>query len=573
VNTLKLLFSADLEASYLIETGYVNLLLVDRDLASLTMQYLTFECFEPGLNRTQRNNLVRHGYAAFQDYAVVHWSDHLQGVLRGNPLLLQEQEDGGLSLAMLDFAHFSSEHDPNTSVEPSLLDIVPEREYLVKNFQHYRCYPSLCLIMNQLAQHTAQGPDAFDQIWSKTYKEAVILNRRILEECTSSDLQISAEMDEIQSFYGKNWFKCPKATCFFFHEGFKDLRSCETHVARHERPFRCTFPTCSGFKLGFVAAKDLDKHMKTSHFEEDHLAVSFTRIRKARGKAEKPEKTKPTPSKHPLNFQCHLCPSRYSRAYNLRSHYRTHEDERPFVCTVCHKAFTRQYDRKRHEILHSGEKKFECKGHLMSPQDAMWGCGRRFARADALGLHFRSESGQVCIRPLLEQEREERQKSILRQKSQDPRETLPTSLLAQFPDLANIDWTRVSNSPPGDGPDESAIPPAEDGEYYTSSYGAYPSGSRLQIPPATQRDTGMLSFQPYDDVPGIAEYALGQRYPPSYSNEKGRLSEIYTNQAEPYSSMVTMHNRHGLALSDLGEADQFAPPTIQIDPAPISRST
>jgi hypothetical protein len=155
VNNLKLLLSADLEASYLIETGYVKLLLVDRDLASLTMQYLTFECFEPGLNRTQRNNLVRHGYAAFQDYAVVHWSDHLQGVLRGSPILLQEQEDGGLNLAMLDFAHFSSEHDPNTSVESSLLDSVPEREYLVKNFQHYRCYPSLCLIMNQLAQHTA----------------------------------------------------------------------------------------------------------------------------------------------------------------------------------------------------------------------------------------------------------------------------------------------------------------------------------------------------------------------------------------------------------------------------------
>src|ERR1700722_4313601 len=112
--------------------------------------------------------------------------------------------------------------------------------------------------------------------------------------------------------------------------------------------------------------------------------------------------------KHPATFQCHLCPKRFTRAYNLRSHLRTHTDERPFVCTVCGKAFARQHDRKRHEGLHSGEKKFICRGELGS--GAQWGCGRRFARADALGRHFRSEAGRVCIKPLLEEEAIERQR-------------------------------------------------------------------------------------------------------------------------------------------------------------------
>ncbi|MBE7181713.1 MAG: C2H2-type zinc finger protein, partial [Terriglobus roseus] len=57
--------------------------------------------------------------------------------------------------------------------------------------------------------------------------------------------------------------------------------------------------------------------------------------------------------KHPATFQCSLCPKRFTRAYNLRSHLRTHTDERPFVCSVCGKAFARQHDRKRHEGLHS----------------------------------------------------------------------------------------------------------------------------------------------------------------------------------------------------------------------------
>jgi len=76
--------------------------------------------------------------------------------------------------------------------------------------------------------------------------------------------------------------------------------------------------------------------------------------------------------KHPATFQCTLCPKRFTRAYNLRSHLRTHTDERPFVCTVCGKAFARQHDRKRHEGLHSGEKKFVCRGELKTGGN--WGC-------------------------------------------------------------------------------------------------------------------------------------------------------------------------------------------------------
>ena len=106
--------------------------------------------------------------------------------------------------------------------------------------------------------------------------------------------------------------------------------------------------------------------------------------------------------KHPATFQCNLCPKRFTRAYNLRSHLRTHTDERPFVCTVCGKAFARQHDRKRHESFHSSEKKFVCRG--TSKSGVQWGCGRRFARGDALDRHFDSEVGRVCTKPLLDEE-------------------------------------------------------------------------------------------------------------------------------------------------------------------------
>ena len=202
--------------------------------------------------------------------------------------------------------------------------------------------------------------------------------------------------------------------------------------------------------------------------------------------------------KHPATFQCNLCPKRFTRAYNLRSHLRTHTDERPFVCTVCGKAFARQHDRKRHEGLHSGEKKFVCKGQLQS--GSQWGCGRRFARADALGRHFRSEAGRVCIKPLLDEEAAERQKAWMEEQQQAqvaaglvaPQPMmhapqmqdmmgnfLPAAILQQYPTLANIDWNSIPQGPP---PDEdysgrSSFDASSGGEYYDGDMSENEMGS------------------------------------------------------------------------------------------------
>ncbi|KAF2117597.1 hypothetical protein BDV96DRAFT_489453 [Lophiotrema nucula] len=219
--------------------------------------------------------------------------------------------------------------------------------------------------------------------------------------------------------------------------------------------------------------------------------------------------------KHPATFQCTLCPKRFTRAYNLRSHLRTHTDERPFVCSVCGKAFARQHDRKRHEGLHSGEKKFVCRGVLKDSSN--WGCGRRFARADALGRHFRSEAGRVCIRPLLEEERQEKGdwhgqeqhmdngNGIFQNPMGQPQfgmmpqpqpgyegfppasgglepviqsqYGLPAAILAQYPALAGIQWDQLPPGPPeeieGDISGRSSFDASSGGELFDDDDGGY----------------------------------------------------------------------------------------------------
>lgn len=84
---------------------------------------------------------------------------------------------------------------------------------------------------------------------------------------------------------------------------------------------------------------------------------------------------------------------------------KTHSDEKPYQCKVCDRKFARSHDKKRHESLHGGEKNFKCEGYLKEGH-TKWGCGKTFARSDALLRHFRTETGWLCIKPLMDEAKE-----------------------------------------------------------------------------------------------------------------------------------------------------------------------
>jgi len=139
---------------------------------------------------------------------------------------------------------------------------------------------------------------------------------------------------------------------------------------------------------------------------------------------------------HPGTFRdCSQRSKRFVRAYTPRCHLRSHIGDRPFAPFICGKAFTRCNDCKRHEGLHSGDKKFVCKGSLKDGNN--WGCGRRFARADALGRHFRSETWRICFQTLIEEEIRNEIQSISRNLAGYP-----------LPDVFNPSSARSASSPP-----------------------------------------------------------------------------------------------------------------------------
>jgi hypothetical protein len=63
----------------------------------------------------------------------------------------------------------------------------------------------------------------------------------------------------------------------------------------------------------------------------------------------------------------------------------------------------------------------------------------------------------------------------------------------------------------------------------------------------------------------MTQHNLGQ-------NNGGPGPEIYATQPEEsYTDMSQMHNRNDSTISDMGRADQYATPSINIEPAPVSR--
>ncbi|CAI5756066.1 unnamed protein product [Candida verbasci] len=130
--------------------------------------------------------------------------------------------------------------------------------------------------------------------------------------------------------------------------------------------------------------------------------VSYTISPSLKRKRRK-RKVETTPQQEPLeSYPCKVCNKVFQKPYNLKSHMKTHSTEKPFQCCHCSKTFARSHDKKRHELLHQGVKNFKCEGYL---QDGItkWGCGKKFARSDALSRHFRTETGWLCIRPLMDE--------------------------------------------------------------------------------------------------------------------------------------------------------------------------
>ncbi|KAL9075640.1 MAG: hypothetical protein Q9157_003927 [Trypethelium eluteriae] len=309
---------------------YVRAISVECDLTVLCLQYLAFQCFVEE-NEAELLNYARRGHFVLQDYAVAKWYHHVETLLLYGKKLFEEESGDQLKLPELEQAldDFAETYESDLPDGETLPD-AQTREDCEPFRVHEAFYAYLLPIWDHVLKHRSGAFENRNTVSLKTLGNSLERNRKILEA--------SAQQKDLRKLYGKKLFKCPKLTCYYFHEGFADAKSRDQHLKKHERPFICQIPDCSYAEFGFVTNKDLDKHMRTFHEEECDPEESFSSSSK-----KTTEKTR---------YICEVCSAKFTRNINLRSHQRAHKGERPFPCPQCGKAFTRLSDRKRHEKIH-----------------------------------------------------------------------------------------------------------------------------------------------------------------------------------------------------------------------------
>lgn len=83
------------------------------------------------------------------------------------------------------------------------------------------------------------------------------------------------------------------------------------------------------------------------------------------------------------NYQCEYCNKCFRWDSSLRTHIKTHTNERPHRCSSCTYSFRRSCDLKRHMITHTNEKNFSCVH-----------CDKKFTRNSSLQRHIRAHFGE-----------------------------------------------------------------------------------------------------------------------------------------------------------------------------------
>jgi hypothetical protein len=301
----------------------------DFNMAVLCLRYLTFECFDPKLPEQSIIKFLTNGYYSFHDYAVMHWVDHLESIvksLRFNSLLDHDELGGAIEDFFKVYGAGEAKSEDVRKELEELGSMFPDAEYL----------ESMLLMISQA--RTARKAD--EQISALGELGRTIARiRSLLEDLNMSSTLEAEKRKLLELYYGTQWSKCPRHLCFYFHEGFSTFERRNRHVDRHERPFCCTESGCPRILIGYSSEKELKKHVNINHPNPSSFAWKFPKAKKGS-----------------IKHRCTFCENEYTRASSLRIHIRTHNNERPYNCKTCGKAFVRKHDCSRHErLLHDDQ--------------------------------------------------------------------------------------------------------------------------------------------------------------------------------------------------------------------------
>ncbi|XRM43507.1 hypothetical protein ABZX51_006682 [Aspergillus tubingensis] len=255
---------------YLIRANLVDVGQVELNMASLCVGYLALPGFEIILADESVADLLSTGYYAFLDYAVCFWSFHLQEGLKGTI----DREDAMTLIGVL--SKFLESHYRRPTKDP----IIPSSAHeLRRRIEEHGAWSAadkfLHAFVSTQSQISCYTEDAASNA-CLNIPDVISRIRDNIERAVSENVG-SGRTDStvLYSFYGHRLYKCPRLSCEFFHQGFETPQQRESHLSKHDRPYRCSFPQCYRATIGFGSKRQLEKHMADTHEKQAREMHAF----------------------------------------------------------------------------------------------------------------------------------------------------------------------------------------------------------------------------------------------------------------------------------------------------------
>ena len=333
---------------FIAESKHIDAPKVECEMATLCMQYLSFDCFGAEKSKDELRYFILNGHFAFADYAVVKWMHHVHRFMDLAKTLSATEQWSNREIAILKLCEaaqcFAEEYADDLQVSQAKpgteglnVRIGSQARNLLSEFEGTeQCFE---LLWAHLESYRRRDAKARNMISLERLRQQMDKFRTALEDMIMvTNTVVSAEdQTNLETYYGAKAFRCSKLMCFYFHEGFTDRKTRDKHVAKHDRPWQCGEPDCTLADLGFDSKQTLENHMLSFHPDIEMKANLFRTV------APKPVVSK---------WSCGQCGKSFARNNILKDHQLVHTGQKPHECSRCGKAFTRKYDCTRHERIH-----------------------------------------------------------------------------------------------------------------------------------------------------------------------------------------------------------------------------
>ena len=263
-------------SSYLLQEHsghFIDMGTAQLSLAQLCTTYMTFNCFDRELDKSEIEDAVSRGDYSFQEYAIFNWVHHVDYLVKREKVWSNDKTSSIKdSLALLCTYHLEQGGDSPSSTYKN--EDLGTRTNILGSLENLRRRYECTDTLGEEGWH--QGKSAqlqvIDSLWPLTILvflgsipylvRRVVEVRRILEDFSA---EIPRRSPILTEAYGKMLFKCPIVNCTRFYRGFENTEQRDKHLGQHERAHKCIQEGCDYRELGFPTEVELRGHVELCH--------------------------------------------------------------------------------------------------------------------------------------------------------------------------------------------------------------------------------------------------------------------------------------------------------------------